>query len=251
MIGVIASREFRALFRSPAAWIIAALMQITFAWMFLLTLEEYLSVQATLKASDESPGVTAYMTFRFMAPASALFLLLCPLLSMRTFSDEFRLQTFPLLLSSPISITSIVLGKFLGTMALVAVLAVLVTIMPATLALISGIDLRTLLLALCGLIALGCCATAVGIFFSSLTRHTMIAAISSIATLLFLWILGKGSFTSEWVSDAFAATALSTHLAQIFQGTLNTREAFYFAIVTTLFLTLTTLRIDSYKYGAT
>lgn len=249
MIAVIAMREFKSLFRSPAAWIIAAVIQIVFAWMFLLTLEEYINVQDTLRRQDHAPGVTAYMTFRYMAPASAIFLILCPLLSMRSFSDEFRLNTFPLLLSSPVSVTSIVLGKFLGAISLIVILAVLVAIMPAALALISGIDLRTLGLALGGLIALGSCATAIGIFYSSLTKHSMIAAVSSIATLMFLWMLGKGTFTNNWVIDAFSATALSTHLDQVFRGTLDSQEAVYFFVLTVLFLLLTGLRIDNYKYG--
>lgn len=250
MIGVIAAREFKSLFRSPAAWVIAAIIQIVFAWMFLLTLEEYIGVQDKLRTQDHAPGVTAFMTFRYMAPASAIFLILCPLLSMRSFSDEYRLSTFPLLLSSPVSVTSIVLGKFLGAMSLIVILAILVAIMPAALAVISGIDLRTLALALGGLIALGGCATAIGIFYSSLTRHSMIAAVSSIATLTFLWILGKGTFTNAWVSDAFSATALSAHLSQVFRGTLDSQEAVYFFVLTALFLLLTGLRIDSHRYGA-
>ena len=250
MINVIAVREFRSLFRSPIAWTIAAVMQVVFAWMFLLTLEEFINIQDTLRTRENAPGVTAFMTFRYMAPASAIFLVLCPLLSMRTFSDEYRLHTMPLLLSSPVSVAAIVLGKYIGTLALIVLLTALVAIMPVTLGLIAGIDLRTLGLAWAGLLLLGCCATAIGLFYSSLTRHTMVAAISSIATLALLWMLGKGTFSAPIVAEIFSAGAISTHLGQMFQGVLDTRELAYFALVTTLFLILTMLRIDSHKYSA-
>lgn len=249
MIRAIAHREFKALFRSPLAWIIAAVMQAVFAWMFLLTLEEYMNVQASLRTRDHAPGVTAYMTFRYMAPATSLFLVLCPLLSMRAFSDEFRMQTLPLLLSSPISATAVVLGKFTGTLTLIVLLSLLVVLMPLSLATLSGIDIMTLLLAWTGLLALGCCATAIGIFYSSLTRHSMIAAISSVATLIFLWLIGKGSLSDPLITEMFKATALSTHLGQVFQGIASTREFVYFGVLTFLFLALTIIRMDSYKYS--
>ena len=245
----IARHELSSLFRSPLAWIIAAAMQAVFAWMFLLTLEEYLGVQPTLSLQDHAPGVTAYMTYRFMAPASTLFLLICPLLTMGSFADEYRMQTFPLLQSSPVSVTAIVVGKYLGVLGFMLFLCLLVLMMPLALSMVSGIDTRTLLLALTGMVCLASAATATGLFFSTLTRYSMIAAISSIATLTFLWMLGKGSFTDPLVSAAFSSVALSTHLGSFFQGVLDTREIVYFVVISLLFIVLAIIRLDNYRYA--
>lgn len=250
MMLAIAKREWQALFRSPLAWIIAAVLQVVFAYLFLLALEDYLMAQPKLATQENAPGITAFMTYRYLAPASTLFLLMCPLLSMRLFADEYRLHTFPLLLSSPISATSMVLGKFLGVMLFVLLLIVLMLAMPVTLGLVSGIDINTLALAALGIVCLAAAASAVGLYFSSLSQHSMVAAISSIATLCFLWLLGKGSFSHPWVAEAMSAFSLSTHLTYFFQGIFNTREIVYFAIVTALFLLLCINRIDARRHVA-
>lgn len=248
---VIARHELSALFRSPLAWIIAAVMQALFAWMFLSTLESYIQVQPSLSLQDHAPGVTAYMTYRYMAPASTFFLLICPLLTMRAFADEYRLNTYPLLQSSPISATAIVGGKFLGVMGFMVFLALLVILMPLSLAAVSGIDVATLGLALLGMLALAAASTAIGLFFSSLTRQSLIAAMCSIALLAFLWMLGKGSFSDPTVSDIFSSLALSTHLGSFFQGLLDFREIGYFVLLCMLFLVLTIIRLDNFKYSPT
>lgn len=249
-LSAITRRELGALFQSPMAWIIAAVMQVVFAYLFLLTLEDYIGVQATLALQDHAPGVTAFMAFRYLAPASTLLLIICPLLSMRVFADEYRLQTFALLRSSPVSASTMVLGKFLGVFLFVCLLSILMVSMPLSLIALSGIDVATLALAWLGILCLAASATAVGIYFSSLTRHSMVAAISSIATLLFLWIIGKGTFSNAWVVEALSASALSAHLAQFFQGVLDTREIGYFVVLTALFLLLTIVRIDSQQHVA-
>jgi len=74
----IAQRELGTLFRSPIAWVIAAVLQVFFAWYFLATLEQYLAVQDKLALQDNAPGITAFMTFRYLAPCAALLLLICP-----------------------------------------------------------------------------------------------------------------------------------------------------------------------------
>ena len=249
MITSIAKRELGALFRSPLAWVIAAVMQGIFAWLFLLTLESYLAAQATLATQDHAPGVTAFMTFRYMAPASTLYLLICPLLTMRLFADEYRLHTFALLQSSPVSATSMVIGKFLGVFVFIILLSLLMTLMPASLLMVSGIDAPTLALSLLGVLCLAAAATAVGLYFSTLTRHSMVAAICSIATLVFLWLMGKGSFSTVWVTDAMSALALSTHLGNFFQGVVDARELAYFGVITSLFLLLAIVRVEGQHHS--
>jgi len=244
----IARREWQALFRSPLAWVIAAIMQIVFAYMFLLALEDYINIQPKLALQDHAPGVTAYLAFKYLAPASTLFLLVCPLLSMRLFADEYRLHTFALLQSSPVSATSMVLGKFLGVLVFVLMLLALMTAMPLSLIFVSGIDVMTLCLAALGVLCLACLATAVGLYYSSLSQHSMVAAISSVATLLFLWLLGKGNFSHPWVVEALTAVSISAHLGQFFQGILDAKELAYFVVTTVLFLLLAINRVDAHRH---
>ncbi len=247
MTGVIARREFHALLKSPFTWLIAAILQVFFAWYFLSTLEQYLAIQHQLALQDHAPGVTAFLAFRYLAPICALLLLICPLLTMRCLADEYRHHTFALLQSSPVPVHAIVLGKFIGVMGFVSLLLLLAILMPLSLLALTDVDLPLLGLSLLGLIITGAMCTAAGLFFSSLTKNTMIAAITSSTVLLLLWILGKGTYSDAGIQTAMTSLSTSTHLGTFFQGLLDTRDVLYFFILTTLFLSLTMIRISSFN----
>ena len=239
----IAAREFNALFRTPSAWIIAAVLQVFFAWYFLSTLEQYLAVQDKLSLQDHAPGITAFVTFRYLAPCSALLLLICPLLTMRTYADEYRQGTFTLLQIAPVSTTSIVAGKFLGVYAFVAVLLSLAMVMPLCLSFITTVDFATLAWSFAGLLSVAALCTSVGLLFSSLTRHTLVAAIASSTLLVILWVIGKHAVTSPLVQQALHTLATSSHLGSFFQGLISSRDIVYFALLCGLFLGLTIIRL--------
>jgi len=239
----IAQRELGALFRSPIAWVIAAVLQVFFAWYFLSTLEQYLAIQDKLALQDHAPGITAFLTFRYLAPCAALLLLICPLLGMRSYSDEYRHGTLLLLQTAPISATSIVLGKFLGLYVFIAFLLALAVVMPMSMMLFTQVDVATLALSLVGLLMVAGLCTAVAQLFSSLTRHAMVAAISSASVLLLLWTLGKSTFTGEKTRQVIETLATSTHLGSFFQGLARSGDLIYFAALTMLALGLTLIRV--------
>jgi len=247
----IAQRELGALFKSPIAWVIAAVLQVFFAWYFLSTLEQYLAVQDKLALQDHAPGITAFMTFRYLAPCAALLLLICPLLGMRSYSDEYRQGTLLLLQTAPLSPTSIVLGKFLGLYAFIAFLLTLAVVMPLSLMLLTKIDITTLALSLLGLLMVAALCTAVTQFFSSLTRHTMVAAIASASVLLLLWTLGKNTFTGAKTQQVINTLATSTHLGSFFQGLIRSSDLVYFAALTLLALGLTLIRVNGLGWTGT
>lgn len=241
----IAAREFNALFRSPLAWIIAAVLQIFFAWHFLSTLEQYIALQDKLALQDHAPGITAFVTFRYLAPCAALLLLICPLLTMRSYADEYRQGTFTLLRTAPVSTTAIVMGKFFGVYAFVALLLCLALLMPLCLVFITSVDFATLLWSLTGLLAVSALCTSVGMLFSSLTRHTLVAAIASSTLLIVLWVIGKHAVSSPVAQQVLQTLATSSHLGSFFQGLVSSRDIVYFALLSALFLGLTMIRVGN------
>lgn len=221
MIAAIIRKELGLLMRSPLAWVLIALSQLIFAWLFLLALEDYLLLAPKLALQDHAPGVTAFMAFRYLAPASTLLLIICPLLTMRAFADEFRLQTYPLLASSPLGLRKLVIGKFLAYWLFGALLGALMVAMPLAMVFVSGIDPLILVLSYIGIVLLVAAVTAIGLFFSSLTKHNLTAAISTLATVLMLWLIGKGNYSHPLVIDATSALSISPHLASFFQGIVS------------------------------
>jgi ABC-2 type transport system permease protein len=122
MIWVIARREFGAMFLSPLAWVILAVIQTILGYMFLTNLDNFFVLQPQLIQLENSPGVTDVVITPLMQVAAIILLMVMPLLTMRSIAEEKRNRSLSLLMSSPLSMTEIVLGKFLGMMLFVIVL---------------------------------------------------------------------------------------------------------------------------------
>ena len=107
-ISLIAINELRRLFKSPFAWIILATTQFLMAIFFYLLLSQYMG------ASSVTSGLTDIVVSGMYQICGVIMLLISPLLTMRLITEERRLGTIKLLVSSPITITELVLGKYFG-----------------------------------------------------------------------------------------------------------------------------------------
>ena len=187
MMFVIAGRELRSLFVSPLAWSILAVVQLILAYMFLTQLDLYMALQSRLLGVAGAPGVTEIIATPLLGNAAVVLLLVVPMLTMRLISEERRSQTISLLFSAPLSMTEIVLGKFIGVMVFLLIVVLMIVLMPLSLLLGGSLDLGLLFSGVLGLILLLASFTAVGLFMSTLTVQPAIAAISSFGVLLLFW----------------------------------------------------------------
>ena len=88
MIATVTQFECQSLLRSVQTWIIAGVMAVLFAFLFLQALETFLEVQPTLALQDHPTGVSGFLSVRYLAPLVMIFALVAPLLAMKSFSDE-------------------------------------------------------------------------------------------------------------------------------------------------------------------
>jgi ABC-2 type transport system permease protein len=239
----LALNELHRLFLSPLAWVILALTQIIIAYLFLTNIDYFIQLQARLAAIPGAPGVTEMVAIPTLNNAATILLLITPLITMRLIAEERRNESLPLLLSSPLSITGLVLGKYLGTLCFFMVIALLTFLMPASLFLGTQLDWLVLASAFIGLILLLASFTAIGLFLSSLSRHPSIAAVTTFTVLFLLWII-------DWASNAessgvFAWLSLLRHFEPMLQGQINSSDIVYFFIVISSFLLLTIRHLDA------
>ena len=122
MIFTIAGRELRSLFLSPLAWSMLAVTLFILAWLFLTQIEIFLSLQPRLAALEGAPGVADIVVAPLFADAAVVLLLITPLITMRVLSEERRNRTLSLLFSAPVSMTEIVIGKYLGILSFFLIL---------------------------------------------------------------------------------------------------------------------------------
>lgn len=247
MMLTVAQRELRSLFLSPLAWTILAVVQVIMAYMFFSQIEFFMQIQPRLAAMPEPPGITQIIVVPLFQSAAIVLLLVSPLLTMRLISEERRNQTLSLLLSAPLSMTDIVLGKFLGVGGFLLVQWSLLILMSLSLLLGGTLDFG--LLASCGLgllLLLGSFA-ALGLYMSTLTVQPTIAAVSTFGFLLLLWILnwGSGSVGSSMGEGFMAYLSLRQHYEALLKGAFNSADIIYYLLFIATFLILSVRRLDA------
>lgn len=242
MIVTIIRKELAALFFSPLAWLILALMQLVFSWFFLLQLDAYLELQSQLRQLENPPGVTETIITPVFAIAVVILMMVTPILSMRLLAEERRNQTLTLLLSAPISIADIVMGKFVALMIFYTGIIVLLVLLSLSLRLGGILDYGLICSNALGLFLLAACFCALSLYISSLTAQPVIAAIGSLGALLGLWMIDWiGNEHSGW-SHYFS---LLNHFRQFNQGWVDTFSIAYCFLFVIAFLVLTILRMDN------
>jgi ABC-2 type transport system permease protein len=242
MIFTVARKELKTLFATPLAWIVLAVMQFIFAWVFLFQLDQYLQNLPRMQQLANPPGVTEVVVAMVFGFAAIVLLMGVPLLSMRLFSEEHRNQTLTLLLSAPISTTEIVLGKFVGLMAFFLIALALLVGMAASLASGGPLDWGLIAANLLGLTLLLAGFSALGLFISSLTQHAVIAAFGSFGALLLLWIINASTADPNSVLNYLS---LMRHFDPFNRGLIDTRDLAYLLIFSITFLIFTIRRLDA------
>jgi len=244
MIFTIARREIITMFLSPLAWVILGVIQVVLGFMFLSLLDNYAILQPQLMRLENMPGVTDIVVAPLFQLAAIILLMIMPLITMRTFAEEKRNKTLTLLISSPLSMTEIVLGKFLGLFLFVLFLVSLLMLMPLSLYMGTAIDTGKLVsIYLSMLLLLGSFA-AIGLYLSSLTDNQTIAAVSTFGALLMLWII---DWVGETVGDGqnvAAYLSILRHHQRMLEGVFNSSDLAYYLILITTFLVLTIRQLD-------
>jgi ABC-2 type transport system permease protein len=248
VIFTIGLRELKSLFLSPLAWSILAVVQLILAYLFLGRIEVIQMYQAQLMAMDGAPGVTEIILPDLLGNAAIILLLVVPLLTMRLVAEERRNRTLALLFSSPLSMTEIVLGKYLGILLFLLVLLLLIALMPLSLLAGARLDFGLLAASFLGLALLLAGFAAVGLFMSTLTQYTTVAAISTFGALLLFWILdwsGQGFTGGNWL----AYLSLFNHYKPFLDGIFDSADAAYHVLLITTFLVLSIHRLDADRLG--
>jgi ABC-2 type transport system permease protein len=248
MIGAIAWRELKSMFLSPLAWVLLAVVQLILAWMFLRNLDQYLMIQSRLLGLENPPGVTEVVVSPLFGNAGIVMLLLVPLITMRLVTEERRSGSLALLYSAPLSMTEIVLGKYLGTLYFLGIVLVLTALMPLSLLAGGTLDFGLLGAGLLGLALLLACYAAVGLFMSTLTRYPAVAAIATFGALLLSWIMNWTGAQSQG-ANTLAYLSLLNHYDPFLKGVFDSADAVYLVLVILVFLVLSVRRLDADRLG--
>lgn len=229
-------REFKTYFTSPIGYCVLAIM-------FALTGYAFVYYNVTYATPD--------LSYVFQYLQMYMLILVLPILTMRLMSDDKRQKTDQVLLTSPVSLTGIVAGKFLAAMLLFAIGCSMTLVCAVIIAFQTTPDWMVIFGNYIGLLLLGGMVIAIGLLISSLTESQFIAALGSfLASLVLLMIDGlKTLFDNEFIATVVDFLSVNQRFTSFTAGTIQYDDIIFFLSFQALFLFLTVRLLDRKRWN--
>lgn len=226
-------KELLVLFLAPTAWVFLAAFLLASGLFFTVAI-----------------GTTGEASLRPALPNLGVTLLFClPFVTMRQLAAEDREGTLDLLLTAPVPLVSIVLGKWMAGLVLGLVLLSLTFPFPLILAAYGDPDPGVLFTSYLGLALCVATFTAAGLLASSLTREPLVAGMVGILLLLPSWLAGAAAdHAPASLQPVLEAISFVGHLRSFARGVLDTADLAFFAATTGLLLLLTWRSLDARRW---
>jgi len=256
-------KEVRYYFSNPTAYVLIAvfliLADLAFLYMF-----NYYTVQSgqfgrfsSEMPFDFTPNWIIEVLFDFLG---TVILITLPFVTMRLLAEERRMGTDELLLTTPVTITDIVLGKYLAALTLTAVMLGLSIYMPILIDRYSELAWKPVLMGYLGLFLMGAAFISFGLFISSLTENQVVAGLATFGLLLGLWLISGMSeiagrildyltpSVSSAIEEGMKFMSLNDHLSPFLKGVLDTRHLLFYVSAAFLGIFLAHRSIESARW---
>jgi ABC-2 type transport system permease protein len=265
-VGTIARRELASLFVSPVAYVVLTLFSVLAGFFFLSSvlsfseavsrLQQMIGFDPRFAEQLARANLNDDVIFPFLGAMSIVLLFLVPGITMGLFASETANGTDELLLTSPLTIWEIVLGKFLAAAGFLLLLVGLVALFPGILFVYGDPEVQKTLAGLLGLLLVGLTYVAIGCFASSVTSSQVIAFVLSFVMLLLLWMLSfladlgaaGGPVGQSGLSSFLRWLSSSEHFEQLVKGLVDTSDLAYFGALIGTFLLLTKAAVESVRW---
>lgn len=227
-------REFKSYFANPLGFIIIAVFTLFSGMAFGMIF------------GAGSPAVQGVVNFM-----STIVIFATPFITMRLISEDRRQKVDQVLLTAPVSVTGIVMGKFLAAMALYAAGLSSLLVYPFIVSFYTNIDWLLYAYALIGILSLGAVMISIGMFISSLTESPVISA--AITFAVFLAVMLLGSYASS--NDSAVLTAINSAVSFIDRfysftsGISDLADLVYMLSVSALFVFLTVRSVEKRRWA--
>lgn len=187
-----------------------------------------------------------------LSSVTFLFLIAIPVLCMKILAEERHQKTDQLILTSPVSVTGIVLGKFFALATIFAIPVGLVSLYPVVMSFFGTVDIGKSYMAVFGFLLYGLASIAVCVFISSLTESQVIAAVVSFGVLFFGYIVNgicsMISYTGNLFTRFLSVFDMSERFSNLLNGSFHLTSVLYYLSVIVLALILTVQSIQKRRY---
>lgn len=230
----VAKKELRSYFFSPVAYVVFAMFLVLAGYFFTVIL------LYTQEASLKGVAYNIVITLVFLVP----------LITMRTFAEEKKQGTLELLMTKPVKDWEVVLGKFCGAAFMYLIMLASTIVYVLILFKYGKPDMGPVYSAYIGLILVGFCFIALGVFASTLSENQIIAAVIGFAMVLLLWVLSWASsqFTGS-MQEIVSYISLSSHYDNFVKGIVDLKDVVYYLsfILFWLFVSVKSVEVRKWK----
>lgn len=218
-------KELKSYFLSPIVYVVIGIFLLCFSVFFYITVFEQGSVDL---------GALYYYT--------ALYglIIIAPILTMRMFAEERKTGTEQLLLTSPVSITKIVMGKLLAALFVIVITLILSLMFLVITSFFGEVKIASTLVAMLGFILISAAALSVGMFASSITESQIIAGVITSAFLIMSLFAGS-------ISTIFSSFTLIDFYLPFAQGIISIESTISLLLFSLLFISLTIIVLKRRK----
>ncbi|MCC7177229.1 MAG: ABC transporter permease subunit [Acidobacteria bacterium] len=247
----IAGKELRGYFASPIGYVLVGFYALLFGWFFytLVAFFERQSMQMAMGGPGGSMNLNQMLVAPLLMNATVIMLLVFPLITMRTYAEEKRSGTIELLLTSPLTDWQIILGKFLGALALYAVMLGVTLVHMAILFVFGNPEWKPIATGYLGLLLMGGSFLSLGLFISSLTKNQIVAGMITFSVFLLLWVINwVSTFVGPTMQTVLNYLSITEHFDDFAKGIIDTKHLVYYLSFIAMGLFLTMKAVDSERW---
>jgi len=246
----IAQKELKSYFASPIAYVIIGFFALVFGYFYIVSISFFLQMAMQMGVPGQGQVNINNMAIRpLLQNVSVVALFVLPLITMRTYAEEKRSGTIELLLTSPLTDFQIIMGKFIGAVALYALMLAVTLPHMGILFIYGNPEWKPIVSGYLGLLLMGASFISIGLLISSLTKNQIVAGMVTFAVFLMLWIITWiGSFSGPTVDQLTQYLSIIDHLDDFSKGVLDTKHLIYYVSFITFGLFLTAKSVDSERW---
>lgn len=235
-MGAIFRRELKAYFTSPIAYIFIAVF-------YIYTSTFFTSYNLYYGTTDMSTSFNSAFT---------IIMILLPLLTMRLFTEEKRQKTDQCLLTAPVNLFSIVMGKFFAAVCIfLCAMAIYVLYVITLVALAGSVAWATVIGNFAALLLLGASFISIGIFVSAMTENQVVAAIVSFIIIMLFYMVDifAGSIQVEWLKNVLSSLGFYTRYYEFSTGIFSVPSLVFFISAIFIFNFLTVRALEKRRWA--
>ena len=227
-------RELQGYFYTPVGYVFMGVFLLLSSVIFFLTIMQ-------TRSSD---------LLTFIGTMSYLWMLLCPVLTMRLLAEEKQKRTDQLLLTSPVSLPGVVLGKYLAAVTVMMMTVLLTGLFVIIVALYGQVYPGELLVGYLGFVLQGCAFIALDLFISGCTSNQVTAVVAAFGANFVVWMLDliQSAVNIDWVNGLLSFFSLYERTEPFLMGQLSFASVGYDLSFAAAFIALTIHLLDARRY---